>query len=262
MTRPETTSHLGAHRATYEPKPEPWIGTSIAGGALVLSLPIALIGTVWLALGYVFVLAVYVWATWNKIRHAARGKGARLDVFARGLRVTGPGTNVFEFRWETVSFVSSIVHSHKNGTVVSTYVYALMGEDRRVLIIGDNAAAPRTRYLDAVETVRGPAFVEPKSWGGTIRDRVAAAQFPRVARMVEDGRTVTFGPLQVTPHELRTEDGDAVPWSRIDRLRLYAGWLEVKGVEGRRPLLRKSVGDVPNLPVFYALAESLRRRAH
>ncbi|WP_026400900.1 DUF6585 family protein [Actinomadura rifamycini] len=262
MTRPETASPLGAHRATYEPKPEPWIGTSIAGAALVLSLPIALIGTVWLALGYAFVLAVYGWVTWSKVRHAARGKGARLDVFARGLRVTGPGTNVFEFRWETLSFVSSIIHSHKNGTVESTYVYALMGDDRRVLIIGDNAAAPRTHFFDAVETVRGPAFVDPKSWGGTIQRRTAAVQLPRVARMIEDGRTVTFGPLQVTAHELRTADGDAVPWSRIDRFRLYAGQLEVRAADVKRPLLRKRVGEVPNFPVFHALAESLRERAH
>ncbi|MFV2171608.1 DUF6585 family protein [Actinomadura sp. LOL_016] len=228
----------------------------------MISLPLLLVGTIWLTLAYLITAAMYVWFTWSKIRHAGRGRGAQLDIFARGVRVTGPGDQVFVFRWETVTVLRSVVHSHKNGTVRSTYVYVLMGQDRRALVIGDNAAAPPTGALDAVETVRGPAFENPKMWGDTIQNRVADVQIPRVARMVEDGGSVTFGPVQVTPHELRTKEGDAVPWSRIDRFRVVNGWLWVMGRDRKRPLLREAAGVIPNFPVFYALAETLRRKAH
>ncbi|MER7274606.1 hypothetical protein ABT369_09135 [Dactylosporangium sp. NPDC000244] len=80
---------LGAHRATYDPKPQRWAGSAFAAVALTLMIALAVVsGNVALNVCMALLFAGFAAITIDKALSARRGRNAKLELFEHGLLFT------------------------------------------------------------------------------------------------------------------------------------------------------------------------------
>jgi hypothetical protein len=258
MTGPASVERLGRRQASYAPEPQRWAAT--AAGGLVLAAVLALAATEpasvsWGWVPLLLATAAFAAMTAGRVRAARRGVNARLDVFEHGAAVTLSDGRVFAFPWAETSILYDIVDSRKNGAAVTSYRCALAGPDRVAVVIGTSLAKPPLRYLGVSEHVRGARFERAEEWMLRIRQRVTEARLPEAAQAVQEGRSLSFGPITV--HRDRIEDGDrTLPWTRVRDFHLVNGRLYVRG-EGRRPVVKRPVSAIPDFFVLYSLGRAL-----
>lgn len=248
---------LGAHRATYEPKPERWIGTAVAGTALVLAIVLAVgSGNVGLGVCVALLAAAFAAMTAGKVQSARRGHNAKLALFEHGAVFTGADGRRHTFFWGSVSVLRYVVESRKYGTVVRWHAYTLREPGGPAVVLGD-AGGPARRDIEGATMVRGPAFTDADDWGRRIEDAVVKAQLPRAVATVANGAALTFGPITVQRDGV-TANGRTVPWSDVEHFRIvYNARFEIVPRGQRSPLVKVPISTVPNFAVLYALGRGL-----
>jgi hypothetical protein len=107
--------------------------------------------------------------------------------------------------------------------------------------------------------LKRPAIAD---FGQLIVREVASRKLPVAQAAVARGETVTFGDLAVSPAGLsgRTR-GWTIPWREVTEVRVRSGTVQITRQGSRLPQGSITADGVPNLPVFLALADELRRAA-
>jgi hypothetical protein len=245
---------LGTHRAAYIPEPvasAPRLPLLV--GVTVVSVVVLLIG---LATGTVAMLVIGLPATlvfglrcirelYVDQRNKSVGRrraSSELHLYDQGLVVVLNGDLVRAFRWDTVTVFQEIVRHHRNGVhIYTTYAYTLSDGNGPDMILKGG-------------------FPRPDEWGPAIQEAVTRAQLPGAITALREGRTLTFGDIQIA-RDAVTAKGKSVPWSQIDEIRVKDGHVSLKVAGKWRSLTTTPVSRIPNFLVFYAVAEELRATA-
>lgn len=246
---------LGAHRAAYIP--EPVASSSRLPLLVALTVVSALVMVIGLATGTIamFVIGLpitlvlaprcirEVYVNQRNQNVGRRRATSELHLYDQGLVVVLNGDLVRAFRWDTVTVLQEIVRHHRNGVhMYTTYTYTL-----------SDANGP--------DMILKGGFPRPDEWGPAIQDAVTRAQLPNAITALRQGRTLSFGDIQLALDTV-TARGKSVPWSQIDETRVKDGQVSLKVAGKWRSLTTTPVSRIPNFLIFYAVAEELRATAH
>ena len=87
---------------------------------------------------------------------------------------------------------------------------------------------------------------------------VSKALLPSAVARLEQGGELVFGGMRISTSGVRIGT-ETNPWDAVKDVRTRDGNVQFKLVGKLRPLVGERVGKVPNLPLFFALVEILRR---
>jgi hypothetical protein len=91
-----------------------------------------------------------------------------------------------------------------------------------------------------------------------LAEGVSEARLPAHLKALDEGRSLTFGNIVISREGVRAQDG-VVPWSQVEPLAFDRGVVVVNRRPRLEPVVRTSLGSIPNLPMFLTLFENLRR---
>ncbi|MBO2445605.1 hypothetical protein J4573_00730 [Actinomadura barringtoniae] len=246
---------LGTHRAAYIPEPVtpssrlPLLIALTVISALVLVIGLITTTVVMFIIGMAFTVVLAprcireVYMNQRNQNVGRRRANSELHLYDQGLVVVLNGDLVRAFRWDTVTVLQEIVRHHRNGVhMYTTYAYTM-----------SDANGP--------DMILKGGFPRPDEWGPAIQDAVTRAQLPNAITALREGRTLSFGDIQLA-HDAVTARGKSVPWSQIDETRVKDGQVSLKVAGKWRSLTTTPVSRIPNFLIFYAVAEELRTSAH
>lgn len=242
---------LGDLWGIYPAEPMP---ASRLGGFALAAAVLAILGIVVLAtadaLGAVLLAAAAPFAVYVLRGLAAntRTAGTCAGTFESGLVYIDDLGQASVLRWHTSAVHQRIVHHTRNGAHTrTTYEYRLTGPDGPTLTLRRNSAMP--------------GLADPEKWGREIQQGITSAQLPFALRVIADGGTVTFGPIQVTGEAVAANGGGPVPWSAVEKIDVSQGRVALRVAGKWLALIHTEVGRIPNFFVFHALAQHLRTEA-
>lgn len=230
---------LGGHTMGYASAGSgAWSGLAGAAGVSAAFVPVGalLAQPVLSVLGAVTAMAFAVPAV---LAHAARGKYARLDLFERGVVVSGTDGRTVACRWDSLQVRRHSVDHYLNGVYTGAHHYCTLS------------------LRDGSLLLPGTKFPFAQSWGPVVEEEAARAQLPGALATVRAGGSVVFGPFSLS-REAVTAGGLSVPWERIEPVAYGNGTVSLRVVGRRRPLATVSVGAVNGFRVFLTLVDHLR----
>ncbi|MCX4093151.1 DUF6585 family protein [Nocardia sp. alder85J] len=233
---------LGEHRQTFLRAPAS--GDSIVRGCGLVTAGLVAVSGLCIVAGapaaaVVVVLLALVPGIFAAVRsrHNRRSRGARLDLFDRGLTVYHSGETIVGFHWDTVEVRQQSIPLHQSAAAATDYAFVLTGPS------GNRAEFDESEFAGARE------------WGPIVQSAVTAAQLPGIVAAIDGEQTVHFGALAVSLLEL-VHDGARYPWERIQTIDPRGGIVRIK-VDGNWISLGP-VGAIPNFYIFNEVIERLR----
>jgi hypothetical protein len=238
---------LGCHRATYVPTlPSPTVRRS---DLVVVSVLFAVLVSAGIALApmspalIVFytvpITVLLVSRLVRESRSRRTRKDAGLHFYEHGLVIVAGG-RLRVLRWDAMTVYQNIGRYHTFGRSNRIkHAYTLRDGEGQELTIREG-------------------FPNPEEWGPRIQQAVTDAQLTDAITTLQAGKTLPFGSFQVS-------------WTGVEAGRKRAPWSQVEGVGTRQGLVCIEVtgkraglsGDpvrmFPNLQLFTALVERLRR---
>ncbi|PQM46534.1 DUF6585 family protein [Mycobacterium talmoniae] len=169
--------------------------------------------------------------------HAAANRGARLDIFERGITVVQRG-KLRVVRYDDTALWQNIVDYHHTLGSQRRYSYRLRDTSGAKFTITGN-------------------FQQPTEWGPTIQRAVTDAQLPVAWAAIMAGQRLEFGRIWVTAQQVGTGTS-GWPWSRVSDITVTNGTVNVRSEERPKLLVYEAVRQIPNFFVFLALTERLR----
>jgi hypothetical protein len=241
------TRELGAHVATYRPRPlrrGVALLLGLAGGVCLLGALVAVLAEVWpagLACAVLGVLFLYLLARVPGFsgRHAAK----RVDVFEHGFVQSDRGGPRAEFRWDSIgSLCQRITRNYTNGIYTgTTYLYTITRHD--------GVTVKLTEFYEGIAAL-----------GETIAREVGQVQLPRAMEAIQHGQTVIFGDLALNAGGIACTGRGSVPWTDIERVQVNRGYVSLRRAGKWLSWSSRPASQIPNLSVFLTLAELLQRR--
>lgn len=228
-------AHLGRHQATYPVGMPSW--TKLWGSALATAffVAVAIAGVLTGEAGIAVIIGGFValpltlrllLVVAQGMRHQSKYRGARLDLYQHGL-IQVQHDRVRTVRYDTTTMFQVLDHYYLTDTVGQR-----------------------------VELTK--AFSDQQLWVRAIEEAVVSARLAPALAALEAGQRVEFGKIWVSAAEVGDEKSSA-PWTQVDDIGARASVVGI-GVKGKRirPYYQ-AMSEFPNLCVFYALAERLRR---
>jgi hypothetical protein len=221
---------LGAFQRAFVPKRRNWF-------ALFFMFLIALATT--------FVLVGF-WLLWILIRTPNLSpslNARRLYLYENGFVIVEKPDDPQVFRWDGIDTVFQKIVSQRTYGVETarTYLYTVTRRDGRVLKL--------TQFWDGIARL-----------GPTVNERVSSALLPVTLGAIERGQGVQFGDMALNANGIAGRR-KSVTWREVSQVQIYNGYVRV-GVAGRFfSLSTTAASNIPNLPLFLALTDGLRRRA-
>lgn len=165
-----------------------------------------------------------------------------VDVYANGLVVTS-GTQRDILRWDQAASVTQyIVRRYTNGIYSgTTYRYTLRMQDGRKFLFSNGI-----RNVEAL--------------GKLIQTGITNELLPRALAAVQMGQTIAFGKFSLN-REAIMRGQTSLPWGDVSAIDLQRGSIYVRKRGQRIAWGTASVGTTPNLFIFLAVAELLRKAA-
>ena len=237
-----TQADLGRHQAAY-PAVQPNLNLGCVGVATVVLVgaAVAFAVTGYPAVSFIALapLVVILFIPVYSHRVATKNKGARLDLFERGLISVYQG-QLRVFRYDSTTVLQNIVRHLRNGVHThTTYAYTL------------TAASGESFVLKG-------GYVKPAEWGPAIQQAVTQVQLPRAAAALDAGQRLTFGDIWITRDGVGSGSKSA-RWPEIEEVRVRDGFVTIKVAGKWLGLSRTAVSAIPNFFVFQILAEQLRQ---
>jgi hypothetical protein len=230
---------LGAHRQTYLPAPRSGDVVVrgcglIAGGLVAVGILCASAGALpaGAALGGLALIPAAVAA----LRGRRIWRGARLDLFERGMTMHRSGVEIVAFRWDTAEVRQQVVPFQNSG-LATEYSLTMTAPDGRTVAFDDSM------------------FAGAREWGPAIQSAITATQLPHAVTDIDNEQTVRFGDITVSFDEL-AYGGRSYPWGAVQIFDAHSGMVRLK-VSGQWVSL-VPVGDIPNFYIFNEVAERLR----
>ena len=162
-------------------------------------------------------------------------------------------------RWEDVPWVvQSITRRTVNGAYAGTdHHYALrLANGAVVRISGSEREGVQPKHSD------GPAGsatlpITLAKLGSIIQTQITERQFPLVARAINAGQDVRFGPLTVSAAGI-AQGEETVRWDEVEDVRVHQGVVTVKKAGKWFAWEKAKVGEIPNFFVFLEVVGRLR----
>ncbi|MET9698487.1 DUF6585 family protein [Streptomyces sp. NPDC006529] len=169
-----------------------------------------------------------------------------LHLYEHGLIVNSTGRSLFAVRWERAVLYQETVQEVINykGTQTpfrSSHVSLLV--------------APGGDRVQITDVYGGSA-----TWAPLIAEAVARAQVEKVWKLVREGGTVGFGPLQLSGSGVVYASQGLLPWSEVSEIAVRGGMVCVWRTGQSKAWSAPQAQKVPNLLVFLTIADNLRRR--
>jgi hypothetical protein len=204
-----------------------WVGRVSTGAARIHS-PYALLIMILILLP---VGAFLIWLGW------AIDWQARVVLFRKGFAHFKRGTiTVFPFD-DVDGLWEAITNHYTNGVYTgTTHNYRIRSRGSEVSL---NDVYPTIKWL-----------------GERIRDEVSSRQFNRAINTLNEGGTVRFGRLSVSPEGLGC-DGSVLPWSDVEKVEIQQGIISVRKHGKWFNWGKVTVPEVPNVFVFIALVDNI-----
>lgn len=164
------------------------------------------------------------------------------------------------YRWDALTAVTwSATNSYSSGFYMGTHFSSFFRcSDGRSLRVSGVCKDP---------TAKGGRKADPQAAGYRLfglltraRDMVSAMLLPGAIAALDRGEHLTFGDFQISSAGIQAPKG-FVPWSSIRGVNVVQGRVSVRQEHKFFALSSKGVNQIPNLPLFLILAETLRRQA-
>ncbi len=221
---------MGALTATYRPhitNPFIIIVMTIAAIAVDIVLLIAIYNIGWIV--YVLVVLPFI-AIFYAIR-ALMNYNLRVYTFANGL-IRAKERAIDIIRYDTVTQVFYISRKGRYGSVSYTLT----------VVRNDGARFKFTGLIKYIATL-----------GSTVQSEIVKRHTPLALDAFNRGSVLPFGPLSISQQGI--SNGRAtLPWNAIQPVILYKGYVVVKQINQRSNFAKVRVTQVPNLPVFFNVA--------
>ena len=216
----------------------------LAGAALCAAVSIGAVnegdGTTRLLVIMGILIAAFLggagWQFWLAITNAS----LRVVVLERGIAsIRGGKANLLRFD-DITSVTQQITDQYRYGVKVNTsHVYRVRLQDGRKVV-----------FSDVIKNVA--------ALGETIQHEATVRLLPDAIRRLETGIPLTFGKLVVSRDGIGTGQ-EIVPWSQVDPVKFNAGFITISRQGKKLAGGTQSAGKTPNLYVFLALVERMRR---
>ncbi|MFG2912612.1 DUF6585 family protein [Kitasatospora sp. NPDC048298] len=238
---------LGSHRATYRPaRPSPAVQRS---DVVTMSVLLAVLVSAGIALTrtspgllLVFLPPVAVLLLFRILRerhNRSTRKNAGLHLYEHGLVVV-VGGKLRAMRWDTMTVYQNIGRYHT------------FGRSNRI----KHAYTLRDREGQEVTIREG--FPNPEDWGPRIQQAVTEAQLADALIALRAGKTMPFGSFLVSRSGVAA-GRKQVSWSQVQGVHTMQGLVRVEAAGKPTDLTGNPVWMFPNLQLFTALVEQLRR---
>jgi hypothetical protein len=203
-----------------------------------------------MVVGIVFSLAFTIalvgfWMLWLMIRtpNLSRSQAVRrIYLYEHGFVSADRPDDPQVYRWDDIDTVyQKIVSRRSYGIETSkTYLYTITRRDGRTLKL--------TQFWADIVTL-----------GPHINESVSMALLPVTLAAIDQGQGVQFGDMTLTADGIAGQRR-TVSWAQVRKMRINNGYVSVD-IEGRfLPLSTTAAAKLPNLPLFFALAERLLNR--
>ncbi|MFI8458262.1 DUF6585 family protein [Kitasatospora sp. NPDC085464] len=238
---------LGDHRATYLPTvPSPTVQRSDLVTVSVLLALLVSAGTALArtspALLLVFLPPVTVLLLFRVLReryNRSTRKNAGLHLHEHGLVVV-VGGKLRAMRWDTMTVHQNIGRYHT------------FGRSNRV------KHAYTLRDDEGQEITLREGFPNPEDWGPRIQQAVTEAQLADALIALRAGKTMPFGSFLVSRSGVAA-GRKQVSWSQVQGVHTRRGFVRIEAAGKPTNLTGDPVWMFPNLQLFTALVEQLRR---
>jgi hypothetical protein len=221
---------LGAFQRTFVPKRRNWF-------VLFLGFLIALATT--------FILVGF-WLLWLLIRTPNLSpalNARRIYLYEQGFVIIEKPDDPQVFRFDGIDTVFQKIVSQRTYGVETarTYLYTITRRDGRVLKL--------TQFWDGIASL-----------GPLVNERVSSALLPATLGAIERGQGVQFGDMTLNGSGIAGRR-KSVSWREVSQVQIYNGYVRI-GVAGKFfSLSTTAASNIPNLPLFLALTDGLRKRA-
>lgn len=146
--------------------------------------------------------------------------------------------------------------------IESVYETVVAGEARTALetsVRGDDHVF-RVRCQNGKELVFRN-YLNDLPWLGKIIERETLPYLlPLAVEALENGDTLSFGPITLDAVGLREGPKKELPWKELGEVKLVGGWLTIMQQGKRRAWLKTSRGQVPNTHILLALVRYYHSR--
>ena len=191
------------------------------------------------------VLLVGLWLVWIVLRtpNFSRSLNARrVYLYQYGFVLVERPDDPQAHRWDAIDTVfQKIVSQRTYGIeVAKNYLYTINNRDGRTVKL--------TQFWADIDKL-----------GPHVNSSVSEALLPTAVAAIERGQGVQFGDMTLTASTFAGR-GKQVAWSDVRNVRINNGYVSVDVAGKRFALSTKPAAKVPNLPLFFALAERLSRR--
>jgi hypothetical protein len=241
------TREMGAHVATYRPRPlrrGAVLLFGLGGGLCLLGALLSVLAEIWpLGLAFAAVGGLFLYVLARMPGVSGRQVAKRIDVFEQGFIQSDRGGPRADFRWDSIGSVCQrITRNYTNGMDTGiTYLYTIKRQD--------GVCAKLTEFYEGIDAL-----------GETIAREVGRVQLPRAMEAIRHGQTVLFGDLALSAGGIACPRRGTVPWADVERVQVNRGYVSLRRAGKWLAWSSKPASQIPNLTVFLTLAELLARR--
>lgn len=221
-------AELGQLLRVYQPKHRNWF---LLGLMFLVGLLLS-----WLLIG--------LWLMWVIIRTPNLSKSLaarRVYLYEQGFVLVERPEDPQVYRWDGIDTVfQKIVSQRMYGIeTAKKYLYTVTRRDGRT--------AKLTQFWVGIDQL-----------GAHINQCVSGALLPGALTAIERGQGIQFGDMTLTAGGISGKR-KSVTWSEVSGVRIAAGYVSVN-VQGKfLSLSTTAAANLPNLPLFLALTDRLRR---
>lgn len=166
----------------------------------------------------------------------------RVYVYSEGFAYTRGG-KLDAFRWENIeSALYSVTRRYMNGIYMGTqHKYTVLGTDGRKVVLNDR--------ITSIERL-----------GEIISEMVTRVKLPEALASIQAGNTLSFGPLSVSLQGV-SNGKETLSWEQVTAFQVSSGIITVR--KGGKWLSWSAVpvAKIPNVFVFLALVDAIRKQA-
>jgi hypothetical protein len=196
----------------------------------------------------------------RKRQEIVTGRSLRFFVFSWGVSWIS-GAEEVSASWDDVTHVWQAITRHSaNGSPTYTdYRYTLRLADGRSRAFRGTLPARAARASGAARLEPTAGMTTPvtiEQLGRLLETGVTRAQLPKAVDRFNAGKTVSFGPLKVTPRGIAAGH-HALPWSEIEEVQTRKGVVSVKKSGKWLAWKRLPVSEIPNYFIFDALVRGI-----
>ncbi|MEP7288702.1 MAG: DUF6585 family protein [Chloroflexota bacterium] len=175
---------------------------------------------------------------WVLIESWIGRRNLRVQVFTDGLVRSQHGKTVV-VRWDEIaSVLQSVTKHYTNGIYTgTTHTYTVFTKD-----------GTKTTFNDTLKNV--------EQLGNAIQDQVAKRLYPQMMTLYNNGGTVQFGKLSISPMGLAWGD-KSLAWSEIEAVQIQKGILSVKKQEKWFKWANIPVSSIPNMLVALTMIDRI-----